>query len=186
MNLADRKLWMYVAQDIAEKAEYIPVAAGIGILGFVLVAMGFRIRKRKMKNAKVLLLWFVYLPMLLILTYFEREAGSRQGASLIPFETLGGARADAYVLENVFLFLPFGSLMAAAVKPMRRLGVSLFAGAVCSLCIELMQLITQRGYFQVDDILMNSLGSGIGCICVKVFLWFSKLWRPEIYHEDLG
>lgn len=183
MNLTDRELWIYIVQDIAEKAKYIPVAAGIGILGLGLAATGIKLCRR-IRNFKLLFLWLVYLPLLLILTYFEREAGSRQGVSLIPFETLGGARANAYVVENVFLFLPFGMLMAAALKPMRRLWFSLLMGAACSLCIEIMQLITQRGYFQVDDILMNSLGSGIGCILARIYMRLTGPRSLAAFHEE--
>lgn len=186
MNLADKELWMYVAQDIAEKAEYIPAAIGIGVLGFAFAAFAFRLCGRRMQNPGTLFFGLIYLPMVLILTYFEREAGSRQGISLVPFETLGGARANSYVLENVLLFLPFGILMAGTFKPMRRLWLSLLAGAACSLCIEVTQLITQRGYFQVDDILMNSIGSGIGCVLLKAFRYLSDIRKAAAYHEDHG
>lgn len=33
-----------------------------------------------------------------------------------------------------------------------------------SLTIEITQLLTQRGHFQVDDILMNTIGAGVGAL----------------------
>lgn len=186
MNLTDRELWMYVAQDLAEKSEYLPAAFGIGVLVFALLWALFRLRGRRVSRPGLLLLWLIYLPMLLILTYFEREAGSRHGISLVPFETLGGPRANSYVLENVFLFLPFGILMAGTFKPLRRPWLGLLLGAVCSLGIEVSQLVTQRGYFQVDDILMNSLGAGLGCVCFRVYGYLAGLGKAAAYHEDRG
>ena len=41
---------------------------------------------------------------------------------------------------------------------------SLFAGFCLSLTIEITQLLTQRGHFQVDDILMNTIGAGVGAL----------------------
>ena len=44
-----------------------------------------------------------------------------------------------------------------------------FIGALTSLTVECLQLITQRGYFQIDDILTNTLGSVIGWLVFRMF-----------------
>lgn len=102
--------------------------------------------------------------MIFIITIFEREPGSRTGISLTLCETLGGPRANAYVIENILLFIPFGFFVPKMWKGLRRLSVCVFAGFCFSLAIEVTQLLTQRGHFQVDDILMNTIGAGIGAV----------------------
>lgn len=115
--------------------------------------------------------------ILLYLTLFEREAGSRQAVSLKLFETFGDVRSNAYVVENILLFIPFGVLGACFWKCLRNPVVFLVIGAVYSVFIEVVQLVTQRGYFQVDDIVMNSLGSGVGCLCFLFVRWIVKKLR---------
>lgn len=169
MNLTDREVWAYMLQDIAEKSVYIPAAALVGIAGFAVLKAWLRLKNRTLRRPWLWISWFVYLPLLLILTIFEREPGSRQGVSLVLFETFGSARMNSFVIENVLLFIPFGCLAAGTVRPMRFLPLSAAAGAVCSLCIETVQLLTGRGFFQVDDILLNAIGMGVGCVCFGLF-----------------
>jgi glycopeptide antibiotics resistance protein len=102
--------------------------------------------------------------MIFIITIFEREPGSRTGISLTLFETLGGPHDNAYVIENILLFIPFGFLVPKMWKCLRRIPVCVFAGFCLSLTIEITQLLTQRGHFQVDDILMNTIGAGVGAL----------------------
>ena len=81
-----------------------------------------------------------------------------------------------YLLALVHItFLP-----ATLFRPMRNLVLSLMAGAFCSLMIETTQLITQRGYFQVDDILMNSIGTVIGCSCFCLLTGIYRICRYTI------
>ena len=55
--------------------------------------------------------------MLLFITFLSREPGSRDGIDWMPFSTLGsGPRGDAFVLENVLLFVPFGVLTARGLR----------------------------------------------------------------------
>ena len=70
-----------------------------------------------------LLLWFlvaVYFAMMLSITLFSREPGSRTGVDVKLFETWGNQRLpDRYFVENILLFLPFGVLLPAAVSSER-------------------------------------------------------------------
>ena len=65
------------------------------------------------------------------------------------------------MIENIIMFLPLGMLLPAVNRKVRwrsALGMSLGLSAT----VELLQLVTQRGYCQMDDILMNTLGGCIG------------------------
>ena len=68
------------------------------------------------------------------------------------------------MIENILLFVPYGVVCAWAFKPLRHLYTSLLAGGLTSAVIEMTQYFTKRGFFQLDDIVMNVIGCGIGFI----------------------
>lgn len=85
-------------------------------------------------------------------------------------EWLGGNRATGReMLENLILFIPFGCLTASLARACgtqrgRGAVLTVLAGLACSLAIECLQYYTGRGWFDVDDLLHNSLGAGLGCL----------------------
>lgn len=164
LNLLDKTMWSYIIKDIGKELEYLPYAVLLGILMcFVMKVLLPGGNKKRHHFGKAV--FFIYLFAVAHITLFEREPGTRTAVSLTLFETLGGSRNNAYVVENILLFIPFGFLMALLFRPMRSVLLNLLAGASGSLMIESIQLVTQRGYFQADDILMNSIGAVTGCIC---------------------
>ena len=66
------------------------------------------------------------------------------------------------VIENILLFIPYGFISAWAFKWGRKLIPCAAFGFFSSVVIECVQYATKRGYFQIDDILTNLLGSVIG------------------------
>ena len=67
----------------------------------------------------------------------------------------------AQLLLNVAMFTPIGFLFGAATRSMnmaRILGI----GCLLSLTIELIQLFSRRGVFNIDDIIHNVLGCALG------------------------
>lgn len=102
--------------------------------------------------------------------------------NLVPFAD--GAELPQYLL-NVVLFIPFGCFIGAASgecrtavfakRPTdgRRRAVAHFArtalgGFAFSLAIEASQLLTNR-VFDVDDLIMNTLGAGMGCAAALAY-----------------
>ena len=65
------------------------------------------------------------------------------------------------VAQNIVLFLPFGFLLSAAYKR-TSMGKFLVLGFMLSLFIEACQLVFRLGWFEVDDILHNVLGTYLG------------------------
>ena len=98
------------------------------------------------------------------------------------FQTWGVTPQEhAFVIENILLFVPFGVLFPLAVagskngdgRAVDRLSkCTVLFGFLCSVCIETVQLITERGYCQLDDVVMNTLGSLAGYI---IFLIIKKM-----------
>lgn len=88
---------------------------------------------RNRRRTFLSILCIIYFVMIFIITIFEREPGSRTGISLTLFETLGGPHDNAYVIENILLFIPFGFLVPKMWKCLRRIPVCVFAGFVSAL-----------------------------------------------------
>ena len=69
---------------------------------------------------------------------------------------------------NILLFVPFGYLLPLLWRRADRWWKVVLCGFVLSLLIELTQLVTHLGMFDLDDLMNNSLGAllGWGCFCL--------------------
>lgn len=167
----------YIIDDMTAALRYLPYGIIAGL--FAVVALGWINRGRKKRGKASLPLPAVsclvmYVTILLVITYFSRESGSRIGIDMELFSTWGiNKRNNAYVVENVLLFIPYGFVLAWADARQRRFLLNLLTGAMTSLAIECMQLVTGRGYFQIDDILTNILGTILGFCCY----WLARSLR---------
>lgn len=111
----------------------------------------------------VLYLFYIYCFLLIGITFTSREPGSRIGLNIIPFSTFSmNIESLKYIIENVMLFIPFGFLLPLLIKPLYSLFRCTVAGLLVSFMIEFSQLLTGRGFFQIDDIIFNTFGSIIG------------------------
>lgn len=73
------------------------------------------------------------------------------------------------VLLNVALFLPLGLLLPLLGRFFRKWYVTPSAGLLLSLIIETVQYFTCRGFFDVDDLFCNTLGTALG-FCILMML----------------
>ena len=162
-------IWKYIIRDLNGAIQYLPYGVMAGaVMGLILNAMNAR-RERKGKEAfpmAGLMVFSLYLMIILVITFFSREDGSRNRAmDLELFSTWGiNTRNNAFVVENVLLFIPYGFACPWAFPWLRGFFRNIFAAFVTSLGVETFQLITGRGYFQIDDILTNVLGGIIGLL----------------------
>lgn len=79
---------------------------------------------------------------------------------------LGWKSVAINVLGNILAFVPFGYFVPK-ISEKRRMGV-IFVTVLSfefSLIVEVIQLITRLGCFDVDDLLLNTAGGFIGYIC---------------------
>lgn len=80
------------------------------------------------------------------------------------------------IFGNIFAFSPIGFILPVISPDNRKLLNIMFLTLVFSFTIEILQLISKVGIFDVDDLLMNTLGGLIGYIFFKlVFLINKKL-----------
>ncbi len=86
----------------------------------------------------------------------------------------GGNARLIEMLANVTTFVPFGFFLSefhALVKRStagRRLGLVTIIGFGLSLCIECLQLVLCVGFFELTDLVMNTLG-GFSGACLAVY-----------------
>lgn len=98
--------------------------------------------------------------------------------NLIPFleirrflkyrEQIGLFQVLSNLAGNVIGFIPFGLLLPAFVRRFRSGGLVTFLSFDVSLAIELIQLTFRVGIFDVDDIILNTLGGLVGYGIFKI------------------
>ena len=72
------------------------------------------------------------------------------------------------MISNIVAFIPFSLFLSeflASAKRFsagRRLGFATLAGCGLSLCIECLQLVLRVGFFELTDLVMNTLGAFVG------------------------
>ncbi len=71
------------------------------------------------------------------------------------------------ILGNIFIFVPLGFFEPIASKKRSFLG-TVVDGFLLSLIVEIFQLISKVGRFDVDDLMLNTLGVVIGYIVFLV------------------
>ncbi len=115
--------------------------------------------------------FLVYLFLVISITLLSRPAGSRVGIDLMPFATISSNLLNnRYPFENILLFIPYGFIVPNFGAPFRKVYLCVGTGLGFSLCVELIQLITKRGFFQLDDILTNAAGTVIGYVVFYIFI----------------
>lgn len=74
------------------------------------------------------------------------------------------------LIGNVVAFIPFGYLLPQL--PKKKLGVffTVLFSLEFSLVVEIIQLITRKGSFDVDDLILNTLGGFVGFIIYKLII----------------
>ena len=102
----------------------------------------------------------------LMLTTFSRTPVLETRIQLIPFAGQNTYEVDQTIrgmIENAVMFFPVAGMLMG-MFPKSKLREFLLAGAVGSLCIELVQLITHRGITATEDLIANTLGCALGVL----------------------
>lgn len=127
-------------------------------------------------------LTIIYILTLLVITLIGRKKRDDGLIFLIPFSDFYFIIKNGYPwnydnrivlnLVNAALFIPIGFL-AREVMHGKKL-VPIIFGIVLSVVVEVIQLITALGVFDVNDIIWNILGTLIGC---GIYAIYKALWR---------
>jgi len=80
------------------------------------------------------------------------------------------------LLGNVVAFLPFGYFLPSLSKKNRNFIYVTLLSFEFSLMIECIQLFSKVGSFDVDDLILNTLGGSLGYLC---FLAINSLMKKN-------
>jgi glycopeptide antibiotics resistance protein len=72
------------------------------------------------------------------------------------------------VLGNIFLFIPF-SIILFSVFNVKNSNSVLLSAFLLSVSIEMLQYLFRIGVADIDDVLLNTLGAGIGILIYKIY-----------------
>jgi len=150
------------------------------------------------KNKKILLRlgWFTFILYLGVLTYFlffseryGRTIGEEYRYNLVLFEEIKRffkyrhmLSMEAFLLNmvgNVVAFIPFGFAIPYLSSKQRKFLNVMFLSFEFSLVIEVIQLVFKVGSFDVDDLLLNTIGGIIGYIIFKICYQIYERWYKE-------
>ena len=130
------------------------------------------------------LLSVIYLLVLYFLLLSTEFALS--GINFMPFREMTrysiGSKSFYYnVVGNIAVFIPFGFIIGDAIKA-KKIKHVLIPCMIVSLSVELIQLVIGRA-FDVDDIILNSLGGLIGFL-IYISLQLLKNHLPSFLQKN--
>ena len=99
-----------------------------------------------------------FVPFKTIITYFKAIFNESMNID-IPLKNLVG---------NFILFLPLGIYIPFFIKRINKVSIFLISMITLLLTIEVIQLVTTRGSFDIDDFILNMLRVLIGFIIWKM------------------
>lgn len=73
------------------------------------------------------------------------------------------------VLGNICVFIPLGMFLPSLFIKCKSFVYTTFLTFELSLCVEIVQLVTKVGSFDVDDLMLNSIGGAIGYIIYRIY-----------------
>ncbi len=87
------------------------------------------------------------------------------------WETVGAVSALLNTLGNVIGFIPLGIFVPILFKKTRRVWKQLLMGFMVSLAVETIQLVLDVGVFDVDDLILNTVGTIVGYALFRLIVY---------------
>lgn len=154
--------------------------------------------KKEYKRAIKKIFWILFIAYLIAMAYFlffseylnRSSIGMEYRYNLTLFKEVRRSfwcyQAGMYhyfilnFVMNIVAFVPFGFFLPILTKSVRKKGFYfvVFSAFEFTLLIELVQLFLKVGTFDVDDILLNTVGGVIGYILYRIgrlFLRFKNV-----------
>ena len=132
-------------------------------------------------------LLFILYMLALYYLLLSTDNATAYGSNLIPFKEMTrysiGSRGFFYnVIGNIALFIPFGFFVSYYIKANRTHQIVIIS-LISSLTAELIQFKIGRA-FDVDDIILNTVGAIIGFLCY-IFINYIKEKLPKKLQNDI-
>lgn len=137
------------------------------------------------------ILFVLYFAVLFYFLFFSEEMGRTYSErtyhyNLVPFKeigrfiryhrTLGTGTALLNIVGNVAAFVPFGIFLPVFSARCRKVWFTVFYSFELSLLVELLQLVTKVGSFDVDDLILNTIGGLVGFL---IYLLGKRILRGD-------
>lgn len=148
----------------------------------------FEIGDEMKKRVLISIAFGLYLFVLMYLLFFSHYRFSVHGIidyNLTPFNSilrdlnkydgLSFSVLTNNLFGNILAFLPFGFLLPFIISKANSHFRIITLSAFSSLGIELMQFVFKLGAFDIDDIILNTIGGWTGYIIFKIFTYLYKL-----------
>lgn len=139
--------------------------------------------KKKVRNIMITIIFLLYIVIVFRITVFRSGFSTdnlfqngrinlKLFEEYIPMIRDGRWFTFIYLfVGNIIWFVPFGMYLEYG-KKVKNIGFILLCGLMLSLLIESMQYIFGTGYSELDDLILNTSGTGIGAVLVKVSRYF--------------
>lgn len=132
--------------------------------------------KNKIKKTTYIIALIIYTIMIFNLTLFTRKIGEIR-YNLIPLKTISDyiinikkynlREININIFGNIFIFMPVQYLIIKIFE-LKNSKIIILIDLIILLSIELSQLITHTGIFDIDDIILNLSGMLITLILMKL------------------
>lgn len=139
-------------------------------------------KKKETLRIVAILAFLAYLLLLAYLLFFSSMYGRTEEMgyryNLQPFleirrgieyiDTVGYRYVLVNIAGNIVAFMPFGFLLPLITKQKMHLGKVFVYSLLLTLCAETLQLLSRTGAFDVDDLILNTIGGILGYGCFRL------------------
>lgn len=146
--------------------------ANVLVVFFVLFTLCYRIRKRIHISLASVFMYTLYFTAVIAITLLGRKLNTVQNSAATLLATY-----HAWIIENrywviyeiifnIIMFIPMGVIVISHANGLWKGSIYLF---LFSFIIEILQLITGTGLFEICDLIDNTIGGMIGIGMVTLF-----------------
>lgn len=93
---------------------------------------------------------------------------------ILYWDTIGPLMSCINLFGNVVAFMPFGALIRWVLNRKVRWYEATLYTMIFSLCVETVQFVSGVGSFDVDDVILNTLGGLLGFIVYYILLLINR------------
>lgn len=119
-----------------------------------------------------------YMMLVLFYTVISRQPTGTVQYEFIPFFSYFTSSGEQIIL-NYIMFIPLGFMLPRLHSYKNTVKASL----IFSVIIEVLQLVTTRGCFEIDDIIGNTIGAFLGCIVLHQWRKFKTKQSHKHHHR---
>ena len=181
-------MWEFIEKTFDNYFKIKPIWILISILVGLIFYVGIKFLKPKTSKLNKVVIPLTACYVFLVLSYMvlSRHATGIHKYELNPFFTYQFMAVNHSLITsavlNAVLFMPIGFLFPFITKSYRK---AIIYGVIFSAVIEVLQLITTTGHFELDDAFHNIIGLCIGVfVCHQVRKAYFKRHPRRRHHHS--